>query len=328
LIIDDNQAPQTVDKHPVIGGLLRTASMKMTVAVVRGPGRGPHHNHEYARTSEHAKELVWRLDDDECPNSDVLAGLERELISNADTGAVAGSVFIPGMCTTLNPHASSQIEDILSCHNVQNWKAEPGTRYDNVGHLHSTYLYRKDAAMYDLDMSSVGHTEETRHTIQMKLNGWRLVVLNDLVTWHYRQGSGGIRSQQGDYAADERGFRMWLKSLRFNYVKRLPVLVTQGLGDGMALLSVMPDIIKAADPLFDAVQVFVKPEMLELYQTRITHNKVRLHPMSECELWYFSGEFGVYAWAVDAAKKRGWKGNLADAYRAMYMERIFKGAIL
>ena len=321
LLIDDSPPEGRPDmwRHPVLGPLISTMQSKMKVKIINGPGRGPHHCHEFARTSEQAKELVWRVDDDECPEPDVLARLEKHIEHNPldRIGAAAGLVLGPN--PGANPLASSRVEDLRWCKNIQwyRWPKNAKGFYPqvDVGHLHSSYLYRKDAASFPMNLSPVGHTEETQHTMRIKLAGFRLLVDTGITTWHYRQSDGGIRSQQGDYDGDRKQFDDWCDSIGIKFRRRVPIWAGQGWGDCFALLQAMPDIIKHhRDAEF--IQVFVRPELLDQFKS-LAGGVVTVDPLPNWQLWNFQGEFNVYCWM---GNHPNFKGNLVAAYRQMYTE--------
>ena len=308
LIVDDNP-PETrlekLEKHPLLDAILASAG-SIVVAEAHGPGKGPHVNHEFARTCPEAKGLIWRVDDDEVPSPDVLERLEKLLLSDKKIGAAGGLVLSPGM-PGVNPYASSALEDMFWCKNRQ-WYRQEAVPFE-AGHLHSTYLYRKNAARYPKGLSAVGHCEETWHTAEMRRRGFHLWVDPLAVTRHYRQVNGGIRSQSGDYAGDEAKFRVWLEKNKVRLRKIVPVIIAQGLGDCYAGLQALPDILKFHKDA-DEVLVFVRPEQLVAF-TQFAGGKVSVLP---------AGEMAHYAFKVDANVYAGWdgKGHLVDRYREKY----------
>ena len=156
-----------------------------------GSGEGQVKNHQ--KTIEIAKhELIWRLDDDNIPESNVLEVLLSEL---GKAGAIAGLVLDPKAGLHPNKLASSKIEDIFLGINVQ-WFPFETPANKSVDHLYSTFLYRKEAAQhgYEMTLSPKGFREETIFTYEMKRKGWNLLVTPKCVTWHYQQPTGGIRS--------------------------------------------------------------------------------------------------------------------------------------
>lgn len=327
LLIDDTPVATRhpdVYKHPVLGNVLRSLAKRMGVTVIFGPGRGPQHNHEFARTSQYAKELIWRVDDDECPEPNVLQRLKDAMHHNPQLGAVAGLVLVPGERET-NPHASAALEDIPTAKNVQWYTWPKGHVFQKVDHLHSSYLYRKEAAAYPIGLSPVGHTEETQHTLRIKENGYSLQILPDVVTWHYRFSTGGIRSQTGDYAADTEVFCSYLKSRDVRFTRRFPILMNQGLGDAFALFSVLNAIDDQAKAEGFQTMLFIRESLVEFIKPRVRNGIVTL-PDSEFCLWNFTGTFNVYDWWTKREEsKHLFTGNLAAAYLAMYTERLAKG---
>jgi hypothetical protein len=313
-IIDDNPEGQRQDlsKHPVIGQLLASAKARTPVTVLKGLGEGPAQNHEEVRIE--AKELVWRVDDDETPEPRVLEMLETGLINHPKLGAIAGLVPVPPIGE--NPHASSAIEDIGWAQNAQWYKPPAGApQLVEAGHLHSSYLYRKNAAQYRLDLSKVGHREETFHTVQMRLNGWDLAICTDAVTWHFRQTSGGIRSQTGDYAGDDAKFKDWLRTLPFKWRQFVHVVAGHGLGDKFALFAALPKIIEYHRARGRGIRLFAPANMLPLFQIRQAEG-VEIIDMATAAQYSHCHDGEIYGWM--GTNKHS--GGIEAAYVQYYTE--------
>lgn len=313
LLIDDNPEGQRVDigKHPVLGQLLSSCAARCETVVVRGLEKGPQHNHEQARIE--AKELVWRVDDDETPEPRVLEILEAALIADPKLGAVAGLVPVPPLKT--NPHASSAAENICWAANAQ-WFAWPGLSFVHAGHLHSSYLYRKQAAQYRLDLSPVGHREETFHSMQIAANGWGLGILPAARTWHFRQPTGGIRSHADAdaYKRDERLFMTWLKTQPIKWRHFVQVVAGHGLGDKFALLEAMPAIVEYHAKRGRKVRAFVPDGMADLFRHCGTVEPVDVVPYNDLPKYHIPHDAEIYGWMSNAKHT----GGIAKAYESYY----------
>ena len=157
-----------------------------------GSGEGQVKNHQ--KTLEIAShELIWRIDDDNVPEANVLETLYNEMTKK--TGAIGGLVLDPKNDMRPNKLASSKIDDIFVGLNEQ-WYPHEKNTIKSVDHLYSTFLFRKEAAKhgYEMTLSPKGFREETIFTYEMKRAGWDLLITPHCVTWHYQQPVGGIRS--------------------------------------------------------------------------------------------------------------------------------------
>lgn len=316
LIIDDNPASERKDllKHPVVTPILAMLTAAGVKAyVVEGLQKGPHVNHEQAR--QQAKDLIWRVDDDEIPEPEVLQCLEKHLIDNPKVGAAAGLVPVPPM--TENAAASCALEDVFDCKNVQwyNWPA--GTVFDNAGHLHSSYLYRKHAAQFRTDLSPVGHCEESFHTIDMVRNGWRLVIDTNVTTWHCRQPTGGIRvhNHQEWYEQDFAKFVDWCKTLPVKWRRTCNVLATAGVGDVWAAATVMPKIIEYQRARGVSVRIFCRPDDMPLF-AGFAGDGVTVRELNDVLKYELRHDGNIYAWMA----RDSYKGGLPGAFVHYYTE--------
>lgn len=317
LLVDDNPEALREDlgKHPVLTHVLNLLVRRCKTYVVAGTGRGPHANHEMTRTCVHAKSLIWRVDDDEVPEPNVLEKLEQHLTDPA-VGAVAGAVW--GTTTAENRYADSSLEAVPCRNNVQWYTWPEGTVFPNCGHLHSTYLYRKDAAPFPQHLSPVGHTEETRHTIGIRLFGKRLVVDPSAITWHLQQPAGGIRnpsSRPEMWAADELDFRRWLRGLKTPMRWPVDLYAHQGLGDAWALCSVLPKILEQyKDRDRWEVRLWTAPPNEDVF----AEFRDRLMVLRPSEAGKFPGvmrgPWNVYGWM----QRSGFRGQLPDALLQFY----------
>ena len=313
MIVDDNPPAERCDlsKIPFYHGILTAMASFMKVIVIPGKG-APQCNHEMVRLHEDAKELIWRVDDDECPEVDVLKTLEQHLL-DPKVGAAAGLVLHPPGIEE-NEYASSQLEDIDYSKNIQWYRWKDNPVFSNVGHLHSSYLYRKTIAPFSQTLSAVGHSEETQHSIQIGMAGYRLVVDTSVVTWHYREPNGGIRSHSTEcYQHDEANFKEFLTTLPVTYKKHVHIVGAQGIGDCFALLSVMPDIIKSWEGKTDAIHVFVKEPFVQLF-SRYLSDTVKVFPRPVLDLWWDKEQHNIYCWIQEAQHV----GTLAEAYKQRY----------
>ena len=196
--------------------------------------KGQHHIHQRANMMGYG--LVWRVDDDAVPESNVLENLIKHF--DRRVGAVGGSVLTPPyMPDTSN--STGKIDDIDNEPNIQ-WGMINASR--NVDHLHCTFLYRAGIADYNLGLSRVAHREETLFTYSLAQKGWQIKVVPNAITWHMKNPEGGIRSETKKelYEHDEQIFRNILQ-----YRDRTIVVLNCGLGDHLVFSHVLPAIPNA-----------------------------------------------------------------------------------
>jgi hypothetical protein len=193
----------------------------------------------YIRTLSMAKtEWLWRIDDDEIPEPDVL----KKLVKHIDdkVGAIGGLVIQSNDIKPKPPMASNKIEDIYLAKNEQ-WYLQNDTKPKEVDHLYSSFIYRKSIAEYCKDLSVVCHREETILTYEMKRKGYSLIFDPSAKTWHLRNPFGGIRSHADveNYSKDERTFSKKLAEWGIKPAEYSYVVLDSGIGDHFCFKSVL-----------------------------------------------------------------------------------------
>jgi hypothetical protein len=251
---------------------------------------------------------IWRVDDDNSAEPNVLETLLAH-ISADGVGAVASSVHFPWIVPVpLDLSASGLIGDIKARQNVQ-WFKFSGTI--QVDHLHNTFLFRKEAASrgYPKNLSVVGHREETIFTHSMVLQGWKLLVAGDIITWHLRDPEGGIRLFQDTslWQSDEDTFNAWASSHSIEFNNYWLIVLDNGLGDHLAFLHLWPEIKKKAEKTRHQIMLAVcYPEVFLGEPVISIADASRLDKDLE--------KYSVYNFMVN----NNWTGTLVDAFRAMH----------
>jgi glycosyltransferase involved in cell wall biosynthesis len=307
LIIYDDGDRLDLRKESVYENIfLMLAQNDISWRVEFGTGIGQVANHQ--RSIEDAKnEWIWRLDDDNVAAPDCLEKLFRNITD--DVGAVGGLVLDPKFkYQTLNPLASSKIEDIYAGLNLQ-WYQWEGK--EEVDHLYSTFIFRKSAAEqidgYCKDLSMVGHREETIFTYSLKRANWKLIVDSEAVTWHMRDSQGGIRSgsRMEMWQHDEEIFRN--KLYEWGVVpKNIKLCVLDsGMGDHLVFSKILPELKKKHSNVVLAV---CYPEIFA------DDKDVTLLSIADAQQMCNIEEHNVYKWMWD----HNWSKSLEDAYRGMF----------
>jgi glycosyltransferase involved in cell wall biosynthesis len=264
--------------------------------VIFGEGRGQVEGHRTA-LKEAKGEFIWRLDDDNVPEPDVLEKLMKNF--EPDVGAVGGLVLDPGKVST-SSIASNKIEDIYLGLNVQWFRQD---RKIEVDHLYSTFVYRKDQDYYPTGLSRVGHREETIMTYRMRRQGWRLIVDPGAITWHLRGPTGGIRGEKGDFwAKDEQIFSQMLIDWGVRPTIYKTITLDNGIGDHYAFRKVLPKILSRY-PNF--ILACCYPDVFSSFPVRIVS----------------IGEARAAGWGDNIYRfmvENNWKGNIVEAYEKYY----------
>lgn len=275
--------------------------------VVFGEGKGQVLNHQKAIDMA-GTEFLWRLDDDNSAEPDVLEKLMA--CFDEGVGAVGGSVPTPGQ--NVSGPCSTKISEICSSSNIQ-WSV--GTGVIPTDHLYSTFVFRKAAAAhgYCKELSTVGHREETIFTHEMKRAGWQLLIDRSAVTHHLRETVGGIRSFNDSklWEADEAVFRRKMEEWGVKLKGRRYVVLDCGLGDHWSFKMILPEVkakypddritIAACFPhVFDDSGV----ELMSIADAKQMFDEKRI------------GKMNVYQFGVD----ENWNGTLLDAFRELYVK--------
>lgn len=204
------------------------------------PGRKMGQVYSHIKSLQLAKtEWIWRVDDDEVPEKDVLEKLIRNIRN--DVGAIAGLVLPAGSAAPMPRIVQNKIEDIYLGFNEQWYLHLDGARPKEVDHLYSSFLYRKSIAKYNTDLSVVCHREETLLTFEMRLKGFKNIIDPSARTWHFRNPSGGIRSHDdvSYFSHDERVFSNKLNEWGVKPTDFSHVVLDNGIGDHYIFKSIL-----------------------------------------------------------------------------------------
>ena len=307
IIIDDGEQKDLRNVAPYDSIFRMLDEQKIKWKVLFGQKRGQVANHQMMLDAT-SNDFIWRVDDDNFPEGDVLETLMNKICSDDKIGAVASRSLVPGETVPYNV-ASSKIGELDSKPNVQ-WSSFQG--FDEVDHLHNTFLFRKNAGRhgYHQGLSPAGHREETMFTYGMKLNGWKLYVCGDVITWHFRQASGGIRSfkDQSMWDSDEQLFQQWMRQQNHNPNEFLAVL-DAGLGDHLDFLTLLPEIRNK----YPNKSITLGTCFPEAFKNESDVKQISIAEAAE-RLGNIEGH-NIYKWMAE----NNWKSNIKDAYRKMYL---------
>lgn len=290
LIYDDGSKLDLRD-HPIYKPLFRMLhSRGIEWEVIFGQGKGQHWGHQLGNVSGY--DFIWRIDDDEIAEPDVLEKLMNRF--TPEVGAVGGAVFQPGEASAPGT-GSSQLIDIYHKPNIQ-WA--PGDEVIEVEHLYSSFVYRGNLQHYRLDLSPVSHREETLFTHGLYRKGYKLLVDLTVKTYHFRQAEGGIRNHANAFyfEHDERLFADQMGKWGYKLIN-----LDVGLGDHLAFSNILPFLKWKYPKLIIGCSY---PEVFKDYD-------VLTIPVSASQPFC---KDNIYRWMQD----NDWKRDLVRAYATMY----------
>lgn len=204
------------------------------VKIIRGHQQGPHVSHDRTlkMTPAHYK-LVCRIDDDIILRPDYLENLFQKFLEDSDgsLGAVGGVYPDLVRPESMQTAPGNFKQDIMYSAKIEPNVPWPfvcfypkGTPTRPAEHLYSSFMYRADVGKaiggYCMELSSIGHREESDFSYRFHLAGYRMLIHPDAVGFHFCAPSGGIRSDSiknkeqlagADHAIYERRQRNWRK---------------------------------------------------------------------------------------------------------------------
>lgn len=290
VIYDDSNQPIDLRKYSIYNHLFkRLDEIGIEWEVIFGKKKGQHYGHQLIQErAKQSNSLIWRLDDDNFPESDVLTILLSNM--NQDVGACGGLVLMP------NSPKLSELKGEFN-DNVQ-WYHWEGKK--EVNHLYSSFLYLPGIADYELSLSPVAHREETIFTMRLKDKGYKLIVDSRAITWHYRNDTGGIREGIKDYwEHDEVIFQDFLRKRNGELIAYLD----NGMGDHICFKSILPELKDKYNKITIAC---CYPNLFE------GENTISLE---EGKRFVSPDSYNIYKWMVD----HNWNKEVKDAFREMYI---------
>lgn len=267
-------------------------------------------NHQIA-LNQATTDMIWRLDDDNVPHPDCLKNLLK-VMEDPSVGAVGGLVHDPKSVSARPSFISGKIDEILNPFNLQwyQWTGAP----EEVDHLYSTFLYRvpagRKAGGYSKALSPVGHREETMFSHEIKRAGFKLLVTPDALTWHLREGTGGIRSYTDGslWAKDEQVFQAKLSEWGVKPREYKVVVLDNGLGDHFMFKAILPQLIAQNQ----GKRIIVANCYQDIFKdvSGITTASIADAKAAFGNL----DQWDIYRWG----EEHQWKRSLVEAFKAMY----------
>lgn len=313
IVYDDNDELKDPRENEIYKNLLNgLVNSGIEWFWIPGQRKGQVFNHEHARLSND-HEFIWRIDDDNILPSNTLEELYKAIKTDKKIGAVGPSILDPKNIGS-SKIASNTIEDVYLGMNIQ-WNYTNTISSVEVEHLQgSTFLYRREAGShgYNLELSRVGHREETLFTYEMFRNGWKLIAICGLNTWHMRYGAGGIRSHNDIqlFARDDYIFAKKLEQWKVKIKQHKFVFLDSGRGDHYAFKQILPLILKKHKDAKIIIGACYQDVFWDIDNPRIT-----ILGMSDIAAFVKPEDHNIYKFMAE----KQLKGNLVEAYKQMYL---------
>lgn len=239
IVVDDNDNPTDLREIPTYQAIFKLFDRhEISWHIVFGRKMGQHHSHQIV--NEIAKHpIVWRIDDDEIADPNVL----EVLLSHWKDGVGAVGGLVPQeirlpILHDVGKDAQNKISD-LSKPNLQ-WFFDPSGTVREVEHLTSSFIYRKGVVSYDLSLSKAAFREETIFTYELFRKGLKLIIDPNIITWHFR-GSNRHQNIQ-DWENDDKYFASKLAEWGVNQTPSKMIVCDCGIGDEIVVASLVPEL--------------------------------------------------------------------------------------
>jgi SAM-dependent methyltransferase len=245
VICDDTPSPINLTETPLYQHLFALLARKgMDIYIEVGGGRGIPQSRDFVLRKYSGKhKYIWRVDDDEMPEPDVLRLLYNTMVTNHDVAAVGGSVLDPNERALLSERASSNDINKIRTHPNMQWY-ENDMKMFHVEHLTSSFLFDTAKAIevggYNLSLSPAGHREETILTHSLFKKGYGLYYIKGAITWHMRNPEGGIRKYPEQmFESDEKVFDAFING---ESTKTAYIVLDNGIGDHYMFKEIWPEV--------------------------------------------------------------------------------------
>lgn len=154
-------------------------------------------------------EFLFKIDDDNILESNVLNVLYNTIKQSDNIGAVSGLIFSSNLDINRKSEESivyNKIENIFSHFNIQ-MCGKQSNEIKECQHLYSNYLFRKNIVQsYPLEFSPAGHREDTVFSHEIYRKGYRLFVNPNCITWHIHTQGGNKKHNFDDVVKNEENF--------------------------------------------------------------------------------------------------------------------------
>lgn len=319
-IFDDSDNEIDIKSDILYTSLLHIMRHKnIEYEVLRGSKKGQVHNHQTCLELS-STEFIWRIDDDNIPEPNVLEALLNEMNKDKNIGAI-GSLILETNTTnrSLPSFVTGDIQDIYFGLNPQ-WFIHKDPRIIETDHLHSSFLYRKRAGFpkgYCLELSRIGFREETIFTYEMKRNGWKLFIHPNVITWHLKTKHGGVRDLDAKLKNEDEALFYQKLTTEWNIKPRYlkSYVLHNGIGDHFMFKMLLPEIRKKYQDKYKIIIACCHPKVFSDIKNDETIQIVNVEDAINAFGSSCIQKNCVYTWC----KKNNWDGSLLDAMRILYL---------
>lgn len=320
LIYDDNPLDKREDlrKDWLYKHIFRMMEINGILWQMLAGGRqGQVFNHNLAIDKSETN-LILRADDD-CYYPYNYIEEQMRIIEQDDVGAVGSLVWHCNMpIPALQPEMKNLISQSLYMNAVE-WCVPNTKELMEVEHLYSTFIFKKDVAIkagrYCMELSKVGHREETIFSHRIFRTGKKLIVNPNVVVYHLKNSDGGIRTFEKEgqlWQKDELFFKnMYLKEWGYEFPKHKVIVLNNGLGDHYVFKKILPEI-KERYKDYKLTLASCFPEVFE--DEDMTGIELITVPKASVLFSNFD-KYNVYTFMISLK----WNGTLEDAFRRMYI---------
>lgn len=317
LIYDDSDEDFDYANNQMYQYLLGMCQLKgISTWIEPGAKKGQVQNHNHALYALTDADIIWRLDDDNIPEPDVL----EKLLSywDAKSGAIGTRVWHSNSyIAPLPSFAKAEIGNDIHSFPVAwyNWgeKEEP----IHVTKMYSTFIYNRWAGIkaggYPMDLSPVGHHEDDIFGNKILRAGYETFYIPEGLTWHFREGTGGIRSYKDGWLweHDDKKLLDYMWNNKIPIKRDKVVILNGGIGDHIVFKSILPEILDKYKK--DEWNIILATAHADIFDEDVETISIA----EACVAW---GEErikndGIYAWM----SQNNWGGSLQEAYRRYYL---------
>jgi GT2 family glycosyltransferase len=192
ILIDDNEKKDfyNIEIYKNLISLMKLKNIKFSY--YEGPLKGQTYAQQLALEKCNS-ELLFKMDDDNILESNVLETLYNTIKKDDNIAAVSDLIF----CCDKDKKRQSEedgiynkIENIFSHFNIQMCGGQ-SKEIKECQHLYSNYLFRtKYVDSYPLEFSPAGHREDTVFSYSLYNKGYKLLVNPNAITWHIHTSGG------------------------------------------------------------------------------------------------------------------------------------------
>ncbi len=226
-IIDDNDNSELLRKSHNFNIMINRLWMEgHCVHIIRGVSKGPQFAHNILLSASH-HELILRMDDDILPEPDFIEKLYSS-IDGTDKNIAACAGVYPDARESNNEKCYMPATDDLELagtdefQTIQQKYLHAKPKSVEVKALYSTFLYKRSSLLaiggFPIIYSPIGNSEETDTTYRLFKRGYKLVVDQSAIAWHFYVPSGGIKIN------DDSTRNKWFNSDVVKWEKRYKLL--------------------------------------------------------------------------------------------------------